>query len=85
MEYYEGGKRQNKSGSRLPTKLVISKNNVTSETGIANEFSKFFRTFESFLNKVDTTTADSITINEVKEVFFFLKNKQKSRLRQDKP
>ena len=62
------GKR-NKSGSRLPTKLV-NKNDVTSEIGIANEFNKFFtnigpelagkiptasRTFESFLNKIDTT------------------------------
>ena len=39
MEYYEGGKRQNKykSGSRLPTKLAINKNDVTSEIGIANE------------------------------------------------
>ena len=88
------GKR-NKSGSRLPTKLV-NKNDVTSEIGIANEFNKFFtnigpelagkiptasRTFESFLNKINTTMlADPITINELKEAFFFLKNKQKRRL-----
>ena len=60
-----------KSGSRLPTKLVISKNDVTSEIGIANEFNKVFtnigpelvrkipttsRTFESFLNKTETET-----------------------------
>ena len=86
MEYYEGSIRQNKPGSRLPTKLVIKKNDVTSEIGIANEFNKFFtnigpelagkiptasRTFESFLNKIDITMpADSITINELKEAFF---------------
>ena len=29
-------------GSRLATKLVIKKNDVTSEIGIANEFKKFF-------------------------------------------
>ena len=30
------------------------------------------RTFESFLNKIDITMpADSITINELKEAFFF--------------
>ena len=62
---------------------------MTSEIGIANEFNKFVtsigpelarkiptasRTFESFLNKIDLTMpADSITINEVKEVFFSLK------------
>ena len=34
--------KTNKSGSRLPTKLVINKNDVTSEIGIANEFNKFF-------------------------------------------
>ena len=81
------GKR-NKSGSRLPTKLV-NKNDVTSEIGIANEFNKFFtnigpelagkipnasRTFESFLNKIDTTMpADPVTINELKEAFIPLK------------
>ena len=87
MEYYEGSIRQkNKPGSLLPTKLVIEKNDVTSEIVIANEFNKFFtsigpelarkiptasRTFESFLNKIDLTMpADSITINEVKEAFF---------------
>ena len=36
--------KTNKSGSRLPTKLVINKSDVTSETGIANEFNKFFQT-----------------------------------------
>ena len=81
--------KANKSGSRLPTKLAICKNDVTSEIGIANEFNKFFtnigpelaekiptasRKFESFLNKIDTTmSADPITINELKEAFFFLK------------
>ena len=88
--------KTNKPGSRLPTKLVIKKNDVTSEIGIANEFNKFFTnigqelarkiptvsiTFETFLNEIDITTpVDSITINELKEVFFFPKNKQKPRL-----
>ena len=77
----------NKSGSRQPTKLVINKNDVTSEIRIANDFSKFFtnigpelaekiptasRTFESFLSKIDVTMpADPVTINELKEAFFF--------------
>ena len=77
--------KTNKSGSRLPTKLVIKKNDVTSEIGIANESNKFFtnigpelaekipnasRTFESFLNKIDTTIpADAVTINELKSYF----------------
>ena len=81
--------KTNKSGSRLPTKLVINKSDVTSEIGIANEFNKLFtnigpelaekiptasRTFESFLKKIDTTMpADPVTINE-------FKNKQKPRL-----
>ena len=62
--------KTNKPGSCLHTKLVIKKNDVTSEIGIANEFNKFFtnvgpelagkipttsRTFESFLNKIDIT------------------------------
>ena len=34
--------KTNKSGSRLPTKLVINKNDVTSEIGIAKEFNTFF-------------------------------------------
>ena len=71
--------KKNKAGSCLPTKLVLKKNDVTSEIGIANEFNKIFanigpelarkipiasRTFESFLNKIDITMpADSITIN----------------------
>ena len=59
---------------------------MTSEIGIAHEFNKFFtnigpelagkiptalRTFESFLNKIDTIIpADPITNNELKEAFF---------------
>ena len=88
--------KTNKPGSRLPTKLVFKKNDVTSEIGIANELNKFFtnigpelawkiptawRTFESFLNKIDITMpTDSITINELKEASFSPKNKQKPRL-----
>ena len=78
--------KTNKTESRLPTKLVINKNDVTSEIGIANEFNKFFtkigpelaekiptasRTFDSFLNKIDTTMpTDPVTINELKKAFF---------------
>ena len=85
--------KANKPGSPLPTKLVVNKNDVTSEIGIANEFSKFFakigpelaekirtasRTFESFLNKIDTTMpADPVTINELKEAFFSLKTNKR--------
>ena len=79
------GKR-NKSRARLPTKLVINKNDVTRGIGIANEFNKFFTnigtelaekiptasgTFGSFLNKMDKTMqADPVTINELKEALF---------------
>ena len=86
--------KANKPGSRLPTKHVINKNDVTSEIGIANGFNKFFtmigpelaekipnasRTFESFLNKIDTTMpADPVTINELKEDFFSLKANKSS-------
>ena len=39
------------------------------------------RPFESYFKKVDTTMpTDSLTINEIKEAFFFTKNKLKSRL-----
>ena len=65
--------KTNKSGSGLPTKLIINKNDVTSEIGIANEFNKFLvsRTFESFLNKIEPTMpVDPVTINELKEAFF---------------
>ena len=87
--------KTNKSGSRLPIKLLINKNDVTSEIGIANEFNNFFtnigpelakkiptasRTFESFLNKIDAKIpADPVTINELKEAFSSLK-KNKPRL-----
>ena len=79
--------KTNRPESRLPTKLVIKKDDVTSEIGIANEFNKFFTnigqelarkiptvsiTFETFLNEIDITTpVDSITINELKEAFYF--------------
>ena len=88
--------KTNKSGSCLPTELVINKNHMTSETDMTNEFNKFLKTlFQSwpeksqqhrqhlrvFLNKIDTSTpGDPITINELKEAFFFLKKKQKPRL-----
>ena len=78
--------KTNKSGPRRPSNLVIKKNDVTNEIGIAHKFKTFFtnigaelarkiltasKTFESFLNKIDTTMpADSITINELKKAFF---------------
>ena len=34
--------KTNKSGARLPAKLVINKNDLTSKIGITNEFKKFF-------------------------------------------
>ena len=41
--------KTNKSGSRLPTKLVIKKNHMTSETDMINEFNKFLKTlFQSW-------------------------------------
>ena len=59
---------------------------MTSATGIAHEFNKFFtntctklakktpaasRTFDSFSDKIDTImSVDSIIINELKEAFF---------------
>ena len=81
--------KTNKPVSCLPTKLVIIKNDVRSEIGLASEFNKVFtntgpdlagkipttsRTLESFLNKTDTTMpADPVTINILKEAFFSLK------------
>ena len=81
--------KTSKSGYFLPTELAIEKNDMTSETAIANEFNTFFtnigpklpkkipialRTSESFLNeKEKIMLADSVTINE-------LTNKEKSRL-----
>ena len=42
----------NKSESRLPSKLVINKNDVTSKIGIANEFNNFLQTLvQSWLEK----------------------------------
>ena len=44
MKYYdEVTGKTNKSGSPLLTKIVINKNNVTSEIDIANEFNRFFK------------------------------------------
>ena len=94
MDIMEVISRTNKSGSSLPTKFVINKNNVTSEIGLANQCNKFLRnigpdlarnmltasrTFESFLNKIDITMpADPITINELKKAF--LKKKKKAQV-----
>ena len=44
--------KTNKSGSRLPTKLVINKNHMTNETDMTNEFNKFLKTlFQSWPEK----------------------------------
>ena len=96
MDIMEVISRTNKSGSSLPTKFVINKNNVTSKIGLANQCNKFFtnigpdlarnmltasRTFESILNNIDITMpADPITINELKKAFLKKKKKQKPRL-----
>ena len=87
--------KTNKSGPHLANNIVINKNDLTSDIGVANEFNRFFtnigpefvreiptalKTCESFLSKIDTTMLrDPITINEHKEASFFLKNKQKPR------
>ena len=79
-------RKTNNSGSCLPIRLVIYKNDITSEIDIANEFNKFFanigpelarkistesRTSRRFLSKIDTALpGNPITINELKETFF---------------
>ena len=76
-----------KSETYLPRKLLIYKQEVSDKEEIANEFKIFFgnigaelaknipnasRPFESYIKKVDTIMpTDSLTINEVKEAFFF--------------
>ena len=79
-------RKTNNSGSCLPIRLVIYKNDIASEIDIANEFNKFFanigpelarkistesRSSGRFLNKIDTAfPGNPITINELKETFF---------------
>ena len=79
-------RKTNNSGSCLPIRLVIYKNDITSQIDIANEFNKFFanigpelarkistesRTSGRFLNKIDTAfPGNPVTINELKETFF---------------
>ena len=75
--------------SKLPRKLIIDKRIITEETEIASEFNKFFteigpslankipnsnKSFETFLEKANTTMQTaSLTINELKDAFFSLK------------
>ena len=76
-----------KSEPHLPGKRLIKEQEVSGKVEIANKFNTFFtnigggliknipnasRPFESYDKKVDTTMpTDSLTINEVKEGFFF--------------
>ena len=44
--------KTNKSGSRLPIKLIINKSDVTTEIGIVNELKSFLQTLvQSWLEK----------------------------------
>ena len=65
--------KTNKSGSHLSTKLLINKNDVRCETGIANEFNKFFTNIG-----LELTRKIPITSNFRKP--FFLKYHQKLSL-----
>ena len=56
--------KTNKPWSRLPTKLVFNKSNVTSEIDIANAFNKFITT---------ASRLNCYYCNELKEALFFLK------------
>ena len=79
-------RKTNNPGPCLPIRLVIYKNDITSEIDIANEFNRFFaniglelarkistesKTSGRFLSKIDTALpGNPITINELKETFF---------------
>ena len=87
-------KAKDSTKSNFPRKLKIVNKIKTGQDEIGNEFNKYFvdtgpslgknipnRTipFESFLKRVNITlTSQSLSINELKDVFFFSKNKQKS-------
>ena len=67
--------KTNKPWSRLPTKLVINKSNVTSEIDIANAFNKFITNIGPELaRKIPTASRlNCYYCNELKEALFFLK------------
>ena len=81
--------KQNSKKSKFPQNLKIGNKIKTGENKIANEFNKYFADigpslaknipkpsipFESFLKRVNTTLlSQSLSINELKDAFFFLK------------
>ena len=88
------GKAKHSKKSNFPQKLKIGNKIKTGENEIANEFNKYFADigpslaknipkpsipFESFLKRVNTTLpSQSLSLNELKDAFFFSENKQKS-------
>ena len=87
-------KAKDSTKSNFPRKLKIANKIKTGQDEIGNEFNKYFvdtgpslgknipnRTIpsESFLKRVNITlTSQSLSISELKDVFFFSENKQKS-------
>ena len=82
------GKAKHTKKSNFPQKLKIGNKIKTGENDIANEFNNYFADngpflaknipklsipFESFLKRVNTTLpSQSLSINELKDDFFFL-------------
>ena len=78
--------KTNKSGPHLANNIVINKNDLTSDIGVANEFNRFFtnigpefvreiptalKTCESFLRKIDTTMPrDPLLLMNIKKPLF---------------
>ena len=87
-------KAKDSTKSNFPRKLKIVNKIKSGQDEIGNEFNKYVvdtgpyfgknipnRTipFESFLKRVNITlTSQSLSINELKDVFLFSENKQKS-------
>ena len=85
--------KQNSTKPNFPQKLKVGNKIKTGEDEIANKFNKYFADigpslaknipdplmpFESFLKRVSTTLpTQSLSINELKDAFFFSENKQK--------
>ena len=88
------GKAKHSKKSNFPRKLKIGNKIKTGEDERANEFNKYFADigpslakdipnssipFESFLTRVNTNLpSQSLSINELRDAFFFSENKQKS-------
>ena len=87
------GKAKHSKKSNFPQKLKIGNKIKTGENEIANEFNKYFADtgpslakhiprssipFESFLERVNTLPSQSLSINQLKDAFFFSESKQKS-------